>query len=309
MEKRQLIKDYAIRYAVITLGCLFYSFGVSLFLDAGGLSSGGVTGIAIIINHLLRFNNIDFIDTGIIIVIINIPLLIVGTLHFGKKFLFSTVYTTLLSSLLMVFWKWLFNQVYHLPITDNMLISAVFGGALFGVGAGLIFRMGGSTGGTDIPVKILRKKFRHIKTGMISMTSDIIVVALSFLVFQALGEGDGLDVLFYTIVSVVVFTIVFDWVLYGGNSAKMVYIITSPDKKEVLRERILNDVDTGATLVDAEGAYSKQQKAILLCVVKPFLYPKLRDVVHEEDNEAFIIVSSAKEIYGKGYQNPDDDVI
>jgi uncharacterized membrane-anchored protein YitT (DUF2179 family) len=276
-------------------------------LDAGGLSSGGATGIAIILRHVLVYFGVDFIDTGLILIIINIPLLIIGLIYFGKQFLLSTVYTTVLSSLLMTLWKYVFAA--YLPITQNMLISAVFGGAIFALGAGLIFRMGGSTGGTDIPVKILRKKFRHIKTGMISMTSDIIVVASSYFVFNALGEGNGLDVLFYTIVSVVVFTLVFDWVLYGGNSAKMVYVITNCEKFEIIKTRILSEVDTGATLVDAEGGYTGEKRKILMCVVKPFLYPKLRDVVYEEDKKAFLIVSSAKEIYGEGYQNPNDEVI
>jgi uncharacterized membrane-anchored protein YitT (DUF2179 family) len=307
MEKKKILFDYLKRYAIITIGCIFYSLGVSVFLDAGGLSSGGATGIAIIIHHVLEYFGITALDTGVILIIINIPLLVIGTIHFGKNFLASTVYTTVLSSLLMTFWKYIFAA--YLPITQNMLISAVFGGALFAVGAGLIFRMGGSTGGTDIPVKILRKKFRHIKTGMISMVSDIIVVAASYIVFYALGDADSLDVLFYTIVSVCVFTTVFDWVLYGGNSAKMIYIITSDEKAQAICHRVLHELDTGATFMDAEGAYSGEHKRILLCVVKPFLYPRLKDVVYEEDKKAFIIVSSAKEIYGEGYQNPNDEVI
>jgi uncharacterized membrane-anchored protein YitT (DUF2179 family) len=307
MEKKEIIKSYVKKYAITTLGCILFSLGVSLFLDAGGLSSGGVTGIAIIIRHILVHFGIEYIETGLISAIINIPLLIIGTLYFGKKFLCSTVYSTILSSLLMILWKYIFKD--YLPITDNLLINAVFGGAIFAVGAGLIFRMGGSTGGTDIPVKILRSKFRHIKTGFISMTSDMIIVASSYIVFKLLGDGNSLDKFFYTIVSVVVFTLVFDWVLYGGNSAKLVYIITSLDKVDIIRARILNDVDTGATIVNAEGAYSRQPKNIIMCVVKPFLYPRLRDVVYEEDKEAFLIVTSAKEIYGKGYQNPNDDVI
>jgi uncharacterized membrane-anchored protein YitT (DUF2179 family) len=305
MTDNNIVKDTIKRYLVITLGCIFYSLGVSLFLDEGGLSSGGATGIAIIIHSVLEYYGINVLDTGVILIILNIPRLIIGTIYFGKKFLFSTVYTTILSSLLMVLWKTVFAA--YLPyLTGNMLISAVFGGAIFGLGAGLIFRMGGSTGGTDIPVKILRKKFRHIKTGMISMTSDIIIVAASYFVFLAIGKASSLDVLFYTIVSVAVFTPVFDWVLYGGNSAKLVYIICDCDKEPTIRQRLLKDVDTGATIMNAEGAYTGKDKKVILCAVKPFLFPKLRDVVHEEDKEAFIIVSSAKDIYGKGYQNPDD---
>jgi uncharacterized membrane-anchored protein YitT (DUF2179 family) len=168
------------------------------------------------------------------------------------------------------------------------------------MGAGLIFKMGGSTGGTDIPVKILRKKFRHLSTGTISMVSDIIVVTASFFVFKSI------DVLFYTIISIVVFTPVFNFVLYGGNSARMVYIISGNESAQRICDRILIELDCGATFVDAEGAYTKEEKRIILCAIKPYNYPKLKDLVYEEDKKAFMIVSSAKEIYGEGYQSQND---
>ena len=129
----------------------------------------------------------------------------------------------------------------------------------------------------------------------------MVIVACSLFV-----NGYDLEKLFYTALSTVVFTLVFDWVLYGGNTAKTVFIITVKDKYERLLERILKDVDTGATIIDAKGAYTKEDKVMLMCVVKPFLYPRLRDVVREEDKKAFMIVSSAKEIYGEGYKNQDD---
>ena len=99
---------------------------------------------------------------------------------------------------------------------------------------------------------------------------------------------------------------VFDWVLYGGNSAKMVYVISEGEKAQRICDRVLKELDTGATFIDAQGAFSGTPKRILLCVVKAFNYPKLRDIAHEEDKHSFIIVSSAKEIYGEGYRNPDD---
>ncbi|MDE6691663.1 MAG: YitT family protein, partial [Clostridia bacterium] len=165
---------------------------------------------------------------------------------------------------------------------------------------GLIFRMGATTAGTDVIVKILRKRFRHIKTGMISLVTDMTIVGCSFFVHYDINK------LFYTALHVVVFTVVFDWVLYGGNSAKTIFIITTKDKYQQIVTRILKEVDTGATMLDAKGAYSQADKVMLICVVRPFLYPRLRDVVHEEDKHAFMIVSSAKEIYGEGYQNPED---
>lgn len=118
--------------------------------------------------------------------------------------------------------------------------------------------------------------------------------------------GDG-ELACYTVISIVVFTLTFDWVLYGGNSAKLVYIISTDEKSALISDRILKELDIGATYVDGEGAYTGNDKRIIMCAVKNFLYPKLRDIVKDADPEAFMIVSSAKEIYGEGYKNHNDD--
>ena len=281
---------------------MLYPAGVVLFLQAGGLGGGGATGIALIINRLTG------VSTGIIAFVINVPLMLWGWKVFGRGFFISTLYVIGLSSLLMWITEYVFfevlPQVYgeeFVPFTTNKLINAVTGGAIFGCGMGLIFRCGSSSGGTDIPVKVLKKKFRHISTGIITMTSDIIIVVCAAFVY----EGDKLEMLFYTVLSVVVFTLMFDWVLYGGNSAKMVFIISETEPAERICQRILKDLDAGATYIDARGAFSGENKKMLLCVVKPIVYPRLRDIVREEDKKAFMIVSSAKEIYGEGYLPPD----
>ncbi len=294
------------QYAVITLGCLLYSLGISLFIKPAELSSGGMTGISIIFNHL-----VPAVDQGIWLIIFNVPMIILGFIFFGWKFIVSTGYATVASALLMFLWNSVFGAtgLDILPFTklqeidhvSSMLINTSCGGVLFGIGMGLIFRMGASTAGTDILVKILRKKFRHIKTGMISMCSDMIIVLCSLFV-----TNYNLEKLFYTALSVIVFTLVFDLVLYGGNTAKTVFVITARDKYEKIAERVLKEVDTGATLLDAKGAYTREDKVMMMCVVKSFLYPHLRDVVREEDKNAFMIVSSAKEIYGTHYKNQDD---
>ena len=284
------------KYALITLGCIIYSLGISLFIEPANLSSGGMTGISLIINA------VSGIPTGYLLIILNIPVFIIGFIFFGWAFLLSTGYATTVSSLLMTLWSHIFGAegFNFLPLTDNVIVNAVTGGVLFGAGMGLIFRMGASTGGTDIFVKLLRRRFRYMKTGMISMTTDMTIVLCSLFVHP------DLETLFYTALSVVVFTLMFDFVLYGGNTAKMVFVISSGEKAEKICDRVLNEVDSGATFIDAQGAYSRENKRILLCVIKPFLYPRLRDVVKEEDKSAFMIVSSAKEIYGQGYKNQDD---
>ena len=296
MKNKTAFKNFLKKYGVITLGCIIYSLGVTLFLNANNLASGGVTGIAIILYYVI---NVKFLSTGVLIIIINVPLFILGAIFFGKNFTLSTLFSTLLSSGLIEVWEIAFGK--YLPITQNVLISAVIGGTLFGLGLGLIFRMGSTTGGTDIPVKILRKKFRFIKTGVISMAIDVCIIAVSALIFK------DFELACYTVISIVVFTLTFDWVLYGGNSAKLVYIISTDEKSALISDRILKELDIGATYVDGEGAYTGNDKRIIMCAVKNFLYPKLRDIVKDADPEAFMIVSSAKEIYGEGYKNHNDD--
>lgn len=296
MKNKALVLSVLKRYSVIVLGCIIYSLGVALFLDPNSLASGGVTGIAIILNYVI---GVKFLNTGVLIIIINVPLFILGAVFFGKKFALSTLFATLVSSGLIELWNLLLKK--YLPITHDTLISALIGGALFGLGLGLIFRMGSTTGGTDIIVKILRKKFRYIRTGVISMIIDVCIIAISAIIFK------DFELACYTVISIAVFTFAFDWVLYGGNSAKLIYIISTNEKSKLICDRVLKELDIGATYIDGEGAYTGNEKRIIMCAIKSFIYPRLRDVVKEIDPNAFMIVSSAKEIYGEGYKNHTDE--
>lgn len=304
MKNKKTLSPAIRRFITMTAGCIIYAFAVAIFLNASHMVSGGVTGIAILINTLTGF------DTGIMIIIINVPLLILGLVVFGKRFIISTIYSTVLSSLLTTLFTFLCEAWnVTLPITDNLLIVSVLGGALLGVGMGLIFKTGSSTGGTDIVVKCLRKKFRHIKTGMISLSIDIIIIIVGAVVFFITGVSKDIELTFYAVVNIFITSNVFDWILYCGHSAKLVYIIHSADTPSRIRERITNDLDLGATLLEGKGAYSLTDKNVIMCVVKSISYPKLRDVVSEEDPSAFMIVTSAKEIYGENYQNITDKEI
>lgn len=290
MEKEKKI-IIAKNCALISLGCIIYSLGVALFLDPYGIASGGVTGIAIIINYVSN----GVIGTGWLILIINVPLFIIGFIFFGKTFIISSVISTALSSgLIELFARFI---VPHMPALDNSLIPPTVGGALFGFGLGLIFRAGSSTGGTDIIVKLLRKKFRHLRTGIISMGVDVVIVAASGFIYK------DVELLILTVLSIIVFTFMFDRALYGGSSAMLVHIVTEEDKVQPICDGILNDLDSSATIFDARGAYSRQDKTVIMCVIKNFLYPRLRDIIKKYDENAFTIVSAAKEIYGEGFKD------
>ena len=295
----RILKDYSI----ITLGCIIYSLGVAIFLDPNKIAPGGVTGIATIINSVLNGKvisglNINTNLTGILIIAINVPLFIVGAIFFGKKFTISTVYATVVSSLLIELWNFAFSS---LPPFTDLLLSALVGGAMFGIGLGLIFRMDSSTGGTDIIIKLLRRRFRYIKTGFISFLIDFIIMGIAFAVFR------DFNLACYTLIAIVVFTVLFDLVLYGGNSAKLLYVITTEEKSATICEKILKDLDIGATYVEGQGAYTGEGRRIIMCAAKNYMYPKIRDIVKDIDPHAFMIVSSAKEIYGEGYKDHFDE--
>lgn len=323
MKNKSKVLKYVKQYSIIVLGCVIFSLGTSLFLDANDIAPGGVTGIAIIINHLIELAvGHEMQLTGFLIIAINVPLFILGIIFLGKQFIVPSVVATVLSSLLMFLWS---NTVLPLIPPDIMgnntlLLSALIGGSMFGIGLGLVFRMDATTGGSDILVKILRKKFRYLRTGTISMAIDMVIVACSAAAFQ------NFELACYTALTIVVYVVLFDWFLYGGNSAKLVYIITTAERAQPMCEKILTELDAGATILDANGAYANLQKKklqeaeqetalpqngydrqIVMCAIKNFLYPKLHDAVKETDPDAFMIVSSAKEIYGEGYKNHNDD--
>lgn len=300
-DKKTVALAVTRNYLIITLGCVLYSLGITLFIEPANLTAGGMTGISLIINKLTGFN------TGYLLIILNVPMIILGFIFLGWRFIVSTGYATVVSGLLMRLWEFLFGEkVFNVLIKleeiskTNIIVNAVIGAVLFAIGMGLIFRMGASTAGTDVIVKLLHKKFRHIKTSSFSMLTDLIIVGSSFFT-----TNYDLIKLFYSVLVVVVFTYVFKRVLYGGDSAQMVFIITNKEKAEQICKRILKEVDSGATYLYGEGAYTGDEKKILFCVVKPYIYPHLRDVVAQEDKSAFVIVTSANEIYGKHYKNQD----
>ena len=287
-------------YLIITFGCIIYSLGISLFIDPAKLTAGGMTGIALMINKLIKV-----IDTGYLVIILNIPMLILGLIFFGWKFVVSTGYATILSGLMMRLWSFIFGEkvLNVLPFTDNVLVNCVVGATLFALGTGIIFRMGASTAGTDVIIKLLRRKFRHIKTGTISMVTDLIIVGCSFFISNGDPIAARVDNLFYSVLVVVIFSFVFNQTLYRSDSAQMVFIITCKEKAQQICTRILKEIDSGATCLNGEGAYTGEEKKIIFCVLKPHVYPHLRDVVAQEDKSAFMVVASASEIYGEHYKD------
>ncbi|MBO7377305.1 MAG: YitT family protein [Clostridia bacterium] len=292
------------RVLLVILGTVAYSIGMTFFVNPHDLAPGGFTGVAVILNRAIKALSASGfeLDLGIIVFALNVPLLIVGLIKLGKEFLVGTVFGTILLSLFTYLFGdemlrgFLLGRGQTWFIVESPIVASIFGGIMMGVGLGLVFHAGATTGGTDIIVKLLRQKYRYARTGRIFFITDTIICISSLPVV-----GWKVETVLYAIMSMFVCNYVLDLVLYGTDGAKQVYVISNSSK--TIAERILKELDIGATYLEGTGAFSGEKKEVLLCVVKKQLYPKLKDIVKQEDPRAFLIVGSANEVFGEGYKD------
>ena len=289
LNKKKRILKFLKEYTMITIGAIIYAVAISLFLDPNNIAPGGISGIAILIN---RFTHLE---TGTLILLLNIPITLLGLWKFGWRFIVSTFYSILMTTI--------FTNAFaaYPPVTDDLIISGVLGGLLMAIALALTFLAGATTGGTDIIVKVLRIKYPHIKTGELFLATDIAVVIASLVVFQ------DIRVAFYAGITVVVNTLAFDFFVYGRDEAKLIYIIS--DSTEQIKVRFMEELDITATIIQGKGAYSRLDKEVVMVVMRKQMAPLAEEIVKEEDQNAFMIISSASEIFGEGYKNINDDKI
>lgn len=271
------------KYVVITVAAVLFGAGISLFIDPNNLAPGGVSGLSIILSRLVP------IETGTLFMLLNIPIIALGVWKFGWKFILSTLYAIFVSSAATN----IFQKME--PLTKEPLLGALFGGVLVAIGLGYVLKSGATTGGTDIIVKCLKQKKPHLKTGTIFLVIDSIIIGIGGIVFG------NMDTVLYSAVSAVATSQMLDLVLYGRDGAKMIYIISSVPT--AITERILKELEVGVTYLSGTGAYKKEDKQVIFCVVKKQNAYKVEEIVKQEDSSAFMIISSAAEIYGEGYKS------
>lgn len=279
MQMMKIVK----KYVVITVAAVLFGAGISLFIDPNNLAPGGVSGLSIILSRLVP------IETGTLFMLLNIPIIALGIWKFGWKFILSTLYAIFVSSAATN----AFQQME--PLTKEPLLGALFGGVLVAVGLGYVLRSGATTGGTDIIVKCLKLKKPHLKTGTIFLVIDSIIIGIGGIVFG------NIDTVLYSAVSAFTTSQMLDLVLYGKDGAKMIYIISNASA--AITERILKELNVGVTYLSGTGAYKKEEKQVIFCVVKKQNAYKVEEIVKQEDASAFMIISSATEIYGEGYKS------
>ena len=286
-EKAKKIAKFICRYIVITFAACIYAVGISMFLDPNNLAPGGLTGAAVILTRIIP------ITLGTLIVIMNIPIMILGAWKFGARFTLSTLYTLVVSSAFME----IFERMGYV-VTHDKILAALVGGTLMGAGMGLCLRMETTTGCIDIIIKVLRQKYRQVKSGEMYLIIDGLILAAAALYFK------DIEVSMYAGVAIVISTYILDKVLYGSDEAKLVYIVSN--KRKIIATRMMVELNMGVTLVEGKGAYNMENTEVIMCVMHKQNLTKVRNLVSEVDPEAFMIVSSATEVFGEGFKGHTD---
>ncbi len=277
-KTKQMVTDIIF----IFLGASIYSFGLVTFNMPNQLAEGGITGITLIIYNLFGLN------PAYTTLLLNIPLILIGLRIFGFKALIYTLIGTFSLSFNILFWQ---QMNISVSVEHDLLIAALLAGLIGGIGSGLIYRVGGTTGGTDIIARILEKNF-GLTIGRSLLILDIVVLLLS-LSYLSLKQ------MMYTLIAVFVFSIVVDFVQEASYSAKGILVIS--DKNELIAACIMEELERGVTYLKSEGAYSHAERNIIFCVATHPEINRIKEMAHEIDKSAFVSILTVNEVIGEGF--------
>lgn len=274
MNRRKLLPLFA-----IPVGAAIMAFGLNYFNLANNLAEGGVTGVAILLKLSLN------VDPGLTTLLVNLPLLVLGWKTLGRSALFGTIYGTASLSLFL----WLFGRMRY-PMQD-LLLASLFAGVSVGLGLGLIFRYGGTTGGVDIIARVL-EKYLGWKVGRTMLFADIAVLAVSLAYLTP-------QQVMYTLVAVFVGTRIIDFVQDAAYAARAAFVVSNHGPE--IARRVMAELQRGTTILRGEGAYTGEQKAVLYIVVSRSEVMRLKSLILSVDPAAFITISEASEVMGEGF--------
>ena len=281
-KKLLKVKEFLIDMIYLTLGCAIMAIGTAVFLLPNQLSTGGFTGIATIFYYLFRF------QMGTVILALNIPFFILAFFKIGKKLVIKSIIgTSLLSFFIDLFEK--------IPIlTSDRLLACIYGGIFIGFGLALVLKANASTGGTDLITYIARAYKPYMKTSSIIVVVDVIIIGLNVIFLKKVEIG------LYSAISIYLMGKMIDIVFEGINFTKMVYIISQ--KHEKIAKEIDNQLQRGSTGIYAKGMYTNTNKIMLMCVGSRNEVARMKQIATQIDPKAFIIISNARETWGKGFK-------
>ena len=287
--KREIIWRELKFVGTILLGCTVFSLVFDLFLDPNNINVGGITGIAMILRELLGFGSI-----GAYFAAINIPLFLLGYKELGRRFFIGSMLGMLFSTVLL-------DLLTIIPVPKiDLMLAALYGGGLTGLGLGLVFMAGASTGGSDIMAKLLRKRFRRLKLSRLMLILDIITVTLTGVVFHDITRT------LYSALPLYVSALVMDSVIYGLDYSSMALIIS--DKYSEIVAEIARKLERGTTLLDAHGGYHGDSRQVVMCAIRRRQITELKDLVSRIDPNAFMILQDAHQVLGEGFMRYSDTI-
>ena len=265
---------------LVLLGLLAAAIGYRMYLIPNQVVNGGFTGVGQLLNHLMG------VSVGTVNIVLNVPLFLVSMRSMGVRFGVRSLIAMLLLSLLI-------DHIPLPPATDDLLLAAIYGGAISGIGFGLILRGSATTGGTDMLASLLHRVIPMLKVSYAIFFFDGLVIIASAFAFEPQAAMYGL-------ISTFLCNVLIDLVLEGPNSANSYFIIS--DNSDAIAEKIMKDMDRGVTALEAMGMYSHTCKRVLLCVVNRFEAMRLRRIIFEADPKAFVIANKAHEVLGEGFK-------
>ena len=265
------------------VGSALFSLGFSLFLQPNEINSGGISGLAMVIVEVTGVGSV-----GTLTILINLPLFILGAKKIGSRFFFASLLGMLLSSVLI-------DAFALIPFfVPDPMIATLYGGVLCGIGVGVVFAAGTSTGGSDIVIRLLKLKYRNVPIGQISMTFDVIVVLLTGIVFRDVSRA------LYSGLAAFIVGQALDLVVYRFDYSKVALIVT--EQYDQIAQAIGDKLERGATFLDGEGSYSHKSTKVVLAVVKKRQLSELKELIMGIDPAAFVIVLEAHQVLGDGFK-------
>ena len=275
-------------FVVVTLASAVYAVAFNWFFQSNDLTMGGFTGVAQIIHYLL-----PVLPIGVLTIVMNIPLFIIGVRCMGIKLLLSSLYAMAASSLLLDLVASLFTFQPMEP-----LLACIYGGALLGISIGLMLLVNATTGGTELLARLLKLRFHHLSIGRLCLICDVIVVLLYAALFRNVHNA------LYSIIALYISSLAIDMVIYGSRTAELAYIISG---RSAQIGQALLELDMGITLLPATGGFSGDPKQVILCAFKRRQIAVIKAQVHSIDPNAFLIVCQAHEVLGEGFGSYSQD--
>ena len=287
---KQKAREFLLDVLYDGAGGAVFAIGLGCFVGPAQIAPGGVSGLSIIINYLTG------LPVGSLNMGINIPLLLLAWRFLGRRFTLKTLRSVFIQSV-MIDLVGLWLPVY----AGDRIMSALFGGVAIGVGLAPVFMRGSTTGGTDIVSRLIQLRFRHVSIGKLLFMVDTAVLLLSVAVFRNIETG------LYGMITIYTSNRILDGILYGLDTGKVVLVIS--EKNQQIAQQVMDRLERGATFLQAEGAWSGQEKKVLLCVVRAVQCYRVEEIGRAADPDAFLVVMEANQIAGEGFRPITSDKV